>query len=136
YQLGVYCGYIRHGIGGGLAVAMAFGIAPFLLVTLTAYLYTRFEATWQLRALFYGIGPVVVALIMKACWNLGQKTLKKDRLAWVFFAIACLITLIIQKELTAIFLAAGALGIFLFKSSDKKTETPVAKDQKLEKRKS
>src|SRR5438552_9651882 len=48
YQLGVYCGYIRHGIAGGLSVAIAFGVSPFLLVTLAAYLYTSFEASWQL----------------------------------------------------------------------------------------
>ena len=30
YQLAVYCGYIRFGIIGGLAVAVAFGLAPFV----------------------------------------------------------------------------------------------------------
>src|SRR5207237_7698954 len=114
YQLGVYCGYIRHGIAGGLAVALAFGFSPFLLVTLAAYLYTRFEANWQLRALFYGVGPVVVALILKACWNLGQKTLKKERVAWAFALIAGAVTVVVQKELAALFIIAGLLGVFLF----------------------
>src|SRR5215471_17565935 len=62
YQLGVYCGYVRHGVAGGLA------LPPFLLVIAAAALYTRFQASWPLRALFYGVGPVVVALILKACW--------------------------------------------------------------------
>src|SRR5438552_1960629 len=75
YQLGVYCGYVRHGALGGLAVAAAFGLAPFVLVVAAAWAYTRFSASWQLRALFYGVAPVVVALILKACWNLGWKTL-------------------------------------------------------------
>src|SRR6266540_6073621 len=30
YQLAVYCGYVRFGVGGGLAVAVAFALAPFL----------------------------------------------------------------------------------------------------------
>src|SRR6184192_3135203 len=55
YQLGVYCGYVRFGVAGGLAVAVAFALAPFLLVLAVAALYQRFAATWQLRALFYGI---------------------------------------------------------------------------------
>src|SRR6266571_3018362 len=38
YQLAVYCGYIRFGIIGGLAVAIAFGLAPFVLVTIVAWL--------------------------------------------------------------------------------------------------
>src|SRR5438034_6300409 len=54
YQLGVYCGYIRFGAIGGLAVAIAFGLAPFLIVSTAAYFYVRFTGNWQLRALFYG----------------------------------------------------------------------------------
>ncbi|HEX5855115.1 MAG TPA: chromate efflux transporter [Thermoanaerobaculia bacterium] len=115
YQLGVYCGYVRHRVTGGLAVAAAFGLAPFAIVVAAAWAYTRLAATWQLRGLFYGVAPVVVALILKACWNLGRKTLKSDVVAWVFFALACAITVVVQKELTAIFLVAGALGVFLFR---------------------
>src|SRR5437762_13496466 len=36
YQLGVYCGYIRFGVPGGLMVAGAFGLAPFLIVVAAA----------------------------------------------------------------------------------------------------
>ena len=114
YQLGVYCGYLRFGVPGGLVVAVAFALPPFLLVVATGYLYTRFAASWQLRALFYGVAPVVVALILKACWNLGRKTLQKDVPAWIIFLLACGITVVVQKELTAVFLVAGALGIFVF----------------------
>jgi chromate transporter len=116
YQLGVYCGYVRFGVAGGLAAAVAFGAAPFSIVVAAAWAYTRFAASWQLRGLFYGVAPVVVALIVKACWNLGKKTLRRDPVAWVFFVIACAVTAVVQKELTAIFLAAGALGIFVFRS--------------------
>ncbi len=114
YQLGVYCGYVRFGVPGGLAVAVAFGLPPFLLVTIAAYLYVRFTGNWQLRALFYGIAPAVVALIVKACWNLGKRTLRRDRLAWLFAIVAGAITVIVGKELAVMFITAGALGAFLF----------------------
>jgi chromate transporter len=114
YQLGVYCGYIRHGAAGGLAAAAAFALAPYLLVTATAWGYVRLGDAWQIRALFYGIAPVVVSLILKACWNLGQKTLRRDWLAWLFCALSCVITVIVERELTVLFLVAGALGTVLF----------------------
>src|SRR5258708_22222337 len=114
YQLGVYCGYVRFGVTGGLAVAFAFALAPFLIVTAVAALYVRFTGNWQLRALFYGIAPVVVALIVKACWNLGKRTLRTDRLAWAFAIVACAITVIVQKELALMFAGAGILGAFVF----------------------
>jgi chromate transporter len=114
YQLGVYCGYIRHGVAGGLAAAAGFALAPYLLVTAVAWCYVRLADTWQIRALFYGIAPVVVSLILKACWSLGRKTLRRDWLAWLFFALSCAITVVVERELTALFLVAGALGSVLF----------------------
>jgi chromate transporter len=114
YQLGVYCGYLRFGVPGALLVALAFGLAPFALVVAAAAAYVRFEQSWQLRALFYGVGPVVVALIVKACWNLGPKTLRRDWAAWTIAFLSCAITLVVQKELTAIFIVAGILGAFVF----------------------
>lgn len=114
YQLGVYCGYILHGTVGAFAVALAFAAAPFLIVVGVAALYVRYGSTWELRGLFYGVGPVVIALIIRSCYDLGRKTLRGEWLAYLFAVIACAITIVVQKELTAIFLVAGALGVFLF----------------------
>jgi chromate transporter len=114
YQLGVYSGYVRHGLAGGLAVAVAFGLVPFLLVTAVAALYTRLGDAWALRAVFYGVGPVVVALIVKGCWALGRRTLRRDAAAWACALAAAAVTAVLEKELTFLFLAAGVLGIVLF----------------------
>ena len=114
YQLGIYSGYVLRGLAGALAAAIAFAVAPFIIVVVAGWFYVRYENAWEVRGLFYGIGPVVVALIIKACWNLAQKTIKTDVLAWAIAAIACAITLVVQRELTAIFLAAGILGVFTF----------------------
>jgi chromate transporter len=118
YQLGVYCGFVMHGLTGAIAVALAFAAAPFAIVVGIAALYVRFGSTWQLRGIFYGVGPVVIALIVRSCWDLGRKTLRTDWLAYVFAVVACAITIAIQQELTVLFLAAGALGIVLFYKRD------------------
>jgi chromate transporter len=114
FQLGVYCGYVRNGIGGALAVAVAFALPPFVIVVAVAALYRHFASAWWLRALFHGIAPAVVALIVKACWNLGKKTIGKDLRAWSFFVAACTITIALQRELAPLFIAAGLLGIVVF----------------------
>ena len=77
-------------------------------------LYQRFAATWQLRALFYGIAPAVVALIVRACWNLGRKTLRTDVRAWLFFTIACAVTVVVEREIAWMFIIAGLLGALVF----------------------
>ncbi|HSP14020.1 MAG TPA: chromate transporter [Thermoanaerobaculia bacterium] len=114
YQLAVYCGYIRFGIAGAFAVAIAFALPPFVLVVAAAALYRSFENTQALRALFYGIAPAIVAIIGKACWNLGRRTLKSDVRAWSFAAIACAIVVIEERELALLFVAAGLIGVFVF----------------------
>lgn len=114
YQLGIYCGYVLRGVPGAIAAALAFAVGPFALVVLAAYLYVHLSGAWETRALFYGVGPVVVALIVKACWNLGRKTLGRDVSAWIFFSLALTLTLAVQRELTLLFVAAGIAGIFVF----------------------
>ena len=114
YQLGVYVGYVRNGISGALAVAIAFALPPFVIVVAVASLYRHFASAWWLRALFHGIAPAVVALIVKACWNLGRKTIGRDLRAWSFFIAACTITIALQRELAPLFIVAGLLGIAIF----------------------
>jgi chromate transporter len=114
YQLGVYCGFTLHGVAGALAVAIAFATPPFVIVVAIAALYTRFSGAGITRGLFYGIGPVVVALILRASWNLGRKTLKRDYVAWAVAAAACAVTIALQRELVWLFFAAGALGVVVF----------------------
>jgi chromate transporter len=118
YQLGVYCGYLLHGVAGGLSVAFAFAAAPFLIVVAVAALYVHFGSSWVFKGIFYGVGPVVIALIVRSCWDLGKKTLRNQWLAYAFACIACAITIAIQWELTVLFLAAGVLGIFVFYRSE------------------
>lgn len=131
YQLGIYCGFILRGLEGAIAAAISFAVAPFVIVVVAGWFYVRYESAWEVRALFYGVGPVVVALIVKACWNLAQKTIKSDVLAWAVAAIACAITLVVQRELTIIFVVAGILGIFLF--ARRPTSTPGAADPSMTK---
>ena len=114
YQLGVYCGYVTHGVPGALAIAVAFALPPFAIVVAVAALYERFAGAGVVRGLFYGIGPVVVALILRASWNLGRKTLKRDYAAWIVAVVACAVTIVLQRELAWLFLAAGVLGIIAF----------------------
>ena len=128
YQLGVYCGYVRFGVYGAVTAALAFALAPFLIVLAFAALYTQFAGSWGLRAIFYGVAPVIVALILKACWQLGRKTLKADVAGWGFAAVTAVMTVVLQRELASLFLGAGLLGCLWFSRGRRAppAERPVA----------
>ncbi len=125
YQLGVYCGFVKFGVLGGVGVGLAFAIGPFLIVVALAAIYVHFSSATWIRSLFYGVGPVVVALILKACWNLGLKTLKRETAAWIVAFVSLVATLVFQRELTGLFVIAGVLGTVLFAPRRKPSQTAV-----------
>lgn len=114
YQLAVYCGYTRFGVIGALAIAIAFALPPFVLVVGVAALYRSFESARSLRGVFYGVAPAIVAIIARACCNLGGRTLRRDARAWMFAVIACAIVIALERELVWLFIGAGVMGIFVF----------------------
>jgi len=113
FQLAVFCGYTREGVAGALGVAAAFALAPFLIVLAVAVLYAHYASSPLLLGIFYGVGPVVVALVVRACWHLGRKTLGRDRLAWALAAVVCAAGVATGREPTALILAAGVVGVFM-----------------------
>jgi chromate transporter len=126
FQLAVYCGYVRFGVAGALGVAVAFALAPFLLVVAIAAVYADYSASPLLLGIFYGVGPVVVALVVRACWRLGQKTLGRDRLAWTLAVTVFVASVATGREPTGLILAAGAIGAFALARGTRAVRRPVA----------
>src|SRR5438045_8977366 len=55
-QLAIYLGYVRKGILGATAVAMAFVLPSFLMVLALSAAYVRYGGLRWMQAIFYGIG--------------------------------------------------------------------------------
>lgn len=111
YQLAVYCGFIRHGVAGALAVAVAFAAVPFILVVTAAAAYGSWSVNPIARGLFYGAAPAVTVLIARAAWNLGRKTLHRARLAWLICLSAAALTALTGREPLWLFVTAGVFGV-------------------------
>ena len=75
-ELAIYLGYLRAGWPGLLIAGVCF-IAPAMLIVLAlAWVYVAYGSLPQVGWLFYGIQPVVVAIITQAIWNLGRTVFK------------------------------------------------------------
>jgi chromate transporter len=75
-ELAIYLGYLRAGWPGLLVAGVCF-IGPAMLIVLAlAWAYVTYGALPQISWLFYGIQPVVVAIIAQAIWNLGRTVFK------------------------------------------------------------
>jgi len=113
-QLAMWLGYLRRGFWGATVAAFAFILPPFLIVTLVAALYVAFSGTTAIQALFYGIGPAVIALIARGAWKLLGVSVRSDRRLWAIFAVVALVTFVVRSEVAVLFILAGLVGVLLY----------------------
>jgi chromate transporter len=126
FQLAVFCGYVRKGLAGALSVAVAFALTPFAIVVVVAALYTQYSRSAVLTGIFHGVGPVVVALVVRACWHLGWKTLGSRPLAWAVAIVVCVTSLFLGREPTLLILLAGVAGVLVFATAPSAAPPPTA----------
>src|SRR5713226_7107158 len=81
-QLAMWIGYIRYGALGATVACVLFILPPFLIALAVAALYVALEGVTQIQALFYGIGPSAIAIIVLAAWKLARSTNRKDIKLW------------------------------------------------------
>ena len=105
-ELAIHLGYKRCGWPGLIAAGVCFILPACLIVMAIAWGYTRYGDTPQLEGVMYGIGPVIVTIILHAVWKLGQ-TAVTSALAAVIGVAAMSLSLAGVNEL--LILAAGAL---------------------------
>ena len=113
-QLAMWLGYVRRGFWGSVAAAVPFIMPPFVIVTIVAALYVAFAGTTLIQALFYGIGPAVIALILRGAWKLLRVTVRADRRLWVIFGGVALITFLVRAEVAILFVLSGFIGVLLY----------------------
>src|SRR5215510_15708729 len=91
-QLAMWIGFIRHGVIGASLVGIVFILPPYLIVVIIAALYVQYNGLAVVQALFYGIGPAVIAIIAISAYKLARATVERDVRLWAIFAVIGLIT--------------------------------------------
>src|SRR5215467_12967031 len=124
-QVGIFISYLRGGFWGAWAGGWAFILPNFLLVAALGALYVHFGGLSWMTAIFYGVSPAVIALILHSCWRLAKLGME-DWLQWVLAAICFVVTIIFQAELAILFIGAGIIGIFYYGSLFRRDKRPPA----------
>ena len=110
-QMAIYTGYLRGGQWGALVAGICFIFPAFLIVLALSWAYFRFEALPQTEALFYGISPVVTAIILGFCWKLGKKVIVSKLEIAIAIGVFFLV-LFFNINVLALFVIAGAIKAF------------------------
>jgi len=111
-EMAIHIGFVHAGWPGLVAGGVAFIVPAFLISLALAIVYVRFGTLPQGAALFYGINPAVMAIILTATYRLGRTALK-DKVA-VMLGIACLAAALLGVNEVVLLLAAGIAGILLY----------------------
>jgi chromate transporter len=114
-QVGIYVSYLRTGFWGAWAGGWAFILPNFVIVAALGALFVYLGDLPAVTAVFYGVGPAVIALILHSCYRLAKLGME-DRLQWALAVICFFVTVILQAEVALLFIGAGIVGILYYGS--------------------
>ncbi len=105
-ELAIYLGYRHAGPPGLVAAGVAFVLPAMLIVLACAWGYVTYGALPAVGRVFYGVTPVLIAIIGQALWGLGRAAIK-DATTGAAAAAACALALA-GVNVVLLLLAGGA----------------------------
>src|ERR1700759_29456 len=114
-QVGIYVSYLRGGFWGAWAGGWSFILPNFIIVAALGALYVYLGDLQPVTAIFYGVSPAVIALILHSCYRLAKLGME-DWLQWAIAAVCLVVTVVLQAEVALLVIAAGIVGILHYGS--------------------
>jgi chromate transporter len=108
-QLATYLGWLLHGIKGGLTAGILFILPGFLSIMVLSILYATYQDVTLVQALFYGLKPAVMAVVLEAVLRIGKRTLQNRVLQGVA-GLAFVAIFFFDAPFPLIIVAAGLIG--------------------------
>ncbi|MEX1098023.1 MAG: chromate efflux transporter [Planctomycetales bacterium] len=108
-QLATYIGWLLHRTLGGLVAGTLFVLPGFLSILALSILYAGYHDLSVVQALFYGLKPAVVAIVVVAVVRIGKRALKNSVMV-ALAALAFVAIFFFQVPFPLIVLSAVAIG--------------------------
>ena len=120
-QLGIYLGYVHHGVLGATLSGLAFVLPSFIMVVLLGIAYTVYGGLPWMQSIFYGVGAAVIGIIAISAYKLTVKSVSKfekaaiqsNWLLWLFYIITATLTVITQNEEVLLFITLGFIYMLI-----------------------
>ena len=112
-QLAIYIGYVDYKILGATLAGIAFILPSFFIVLAIGYFYVQFGGLPLMQAVFYGVGSAVIGIMAISSYRLTKKTIGKDWLFWIIFALLAVVTFLTENENIWLILASGIIVWFI-----------------------
>jgi chromate transporter len=110
-QVAMWVGYLRRGAIGALATAGMFVLPSFVMVLTIGFFYVRYQGLPFVQAVFYGVAPAVIAIIVLSAVKLARLTDGSDARLWAISAVTFTITAFTGTEVAFVFIGAGLVMV-------------------------
>jgi chromate transporter len=115
-QLAIYLGWLLNGTTGGLIAGTLFVVPGFIAMMALSAIYAQWGATKIVTAIFFGLGPAVIAIVVQAVWRMSKRSLKTSTLRWL--AIGAFFSLVLfSVPFPLVILLAGVVGVIANKTT-------------------
>jgi chromate transporter len=111
-QLAIYLGWKLHGIKGGVVAGTLFVLPSMLLLLALSIVYARFGSLPWIAALFSGLRPAVLALVLLALIRLAKRSLTQP-VQWAVAGGAFTAMSWLHASVPFVMAAAIVLGLIL-----------------------
>ena len=109
-QLATYIGWLMHRTLGGIIAGALFVLPGFLSILALSILYAGFQETTFVQAIFFGLKPAVMAVVVQAVIRIGGRALKTNMML-ALAAMAFVGIFFLQIPFPLIVVGAGAIGL-------------------------
>src|SRR5688572_14283519 len=75
-QLATYIGWLMHRTAGGLMAGTLFILPGIVCILALSILYAHYQQTLFVQAVFFGLKPAVLAIVVEAVVRIGRRVLK------------------------------------------------------------
>ena len=108
-QLATYCGWLLHRTWGGIAAGVLFVLPSAVLLWGLSWIYAAYGEVPWIAAIFYGLKPVVTAIVAAAVIRIGRRALKTGAM-WGVAAAAFVAIYFLRAPFPLIIGAAALIG--------------------------
>ncbi|HWP93286.1 MAG TPA: chromate efflux transporter [Thermodesulfobacteriota bacterium] len=108
-QLATYIGWLLHKTIGGLVAGILFVLPGFISILVLSIFYAGFQDTTLVRALFFGLKPAVMAVVVEAVIRIGKRALKNEVMI-ILAGLAFVAIFFFDVPFPIIIVSAGLIG--------------------------
>ena len=105
-----FVGYRTAGFWGSFAATLGTVLPSFLIITLISFVLDQFQNLKPVQYAFFGIRAGVLALILKALWNMYKKA-PKGMIAYIIMALAFVLVAVLDVSVILVLALCAAIGL-------------------------